>query len=185
MYHEKNYSTDDCRFCLPPLAFIRCVRGGGIQSKIKRVSKRKDDQSSHSAEMGRGLSGGPARSSPTPTFLWITDGRVEIRDAAHLWGKDTIDTEDRLQTEFGDAKVRVACIGPASERLSLISGIVNDRGRIAARSGVGAVMGSKRLKALAVRGHAKVPVANPAELSRLAKAFAKELRGLPGMAQAL
>ena len=123
--------------------------------------------------------------APTPTFLWITDGRVEIRDAAHLWGKDTIDTEDSLQAEFGDSKVRVACIGPASERLSLISGIVNDRGRIAARSGVGAVMGSKRLKALAVRGHAKVPVANPAELSRLAKAFAKELRDLPGMAQAL
>ena len=123
--------------------------------------------------------------APTPQFLWITDGRVEIRDAAHLWGKDTIATEEGLQAEFGDSKIRVACIGPASERLSLISGIVNDRGRIAARSGVGAVMGSKRLKALAVRGHAKVPVANPAELSRLAKAFATESRDLPGMAQAL
>jgi len=120
-----------------------------------------------------------------PVFLWIADGRIEIRDAGRLWGLDSIDTEDALQKEFGDKKIRVACIGPASERLSLISGIVNDRGRIAARSGVGAVMGSKKLKAVAVRGHAKVPVADAAELGRLTKAFAQQIRELPGMAQAL
>ncbi len=94
-----------------------------------------------------------------PRTLRVADGRVEIRDAAHLWGLDTIAAEEALQREAGDAKLRVAAIGPASERLSLISGIVNDRGRVAARSGVGAVMGSKRLKAVAVRGSAAVPVA--------------------------
>ncbi len=121
----------------------------------------------------------------TPRLVWITDGRIEIRDAAHLWGLDTIDAEAAIQKELNDAKIRVAGIGPASERLSLISGIVNDRGRIAARSGVGAVMGSKNLKAVAVRGHAKVPVADAAELGRLAKDFARQIRDLPGMAQAL
>jgi aldehyde:ferredoxin oxidoreductase len=120
-----------------------------------------------------------------PRLLWITEGRIDIRDASHLWGLDTIAAEDRIQKDFNDPKIRVAGIGPASERLSLISGIVNDRGRIAARSGVGAVMGSKNLKAVAVRGHAKVPVADPAELGRLSKAFAQHLRDLPGMAQAL
>jgi aldehyde:ferredoxin oxidoreductase len=120
-----------------------------------------------------------------PRLLWITQGKIDIRDASHLWGLDTIAAEDRIQKDFNDAKIRVAGIGPASERLSLISGIVNDRGRIAARSGVGAVMGSKNLKAVAVRGHARVPVADPAQLSRLSKAFAQQLRDLPGMAQAL
>ena len=120
-----------------------------------------------------------------PQLLWITDGRVEIRDAAHLWGQDTIDAETSIQKERGDSKIRVAAIGPASERLSLISGIVNDRGRIAARSGMGAVMGSKKLKAVAVRGHARVPVADAAGLGRISKEFARQLRGLPGMAQAL
>ncbi len=120
-----------------------------------------------------------------PCYLAVEDGRIAIRDAARLWGLDTVETESALQKEMADDKLRVACIGPASERLSLISGIVNDRGRVAARSGVGAVMGSKRLKALAVLGRRKVPVADPAELSRLAKSFAKESRDLPGMAQAL
>jgi aldehyde:ferredoxin oxidoreductase len=123
--------------------------------------------------------------APAPRLLWISDGRIEIRDAGHLWGLDTIDAEASIQKECGDARIRVACIGPASEQLSLISGIVNDRGRIAARSGVGAVMSSKNLKAVAVRGRAKVPVADPAKLGRLAKTFAQQISDLPGMAQAL
>jgi aldehyde:ferredoxin oxidoreductase len=123
--------------------------------------------------------------APAPRLLWITEGRIEIRDADRWWGLDTVDAEATIQREWGDPKIRVACIGPASERLSLISGIVNDRGRIAARSGVGAVMGSKNLKAVAVRGRAKVPVANADELGRLAKTFAQQARDLPGMSQAL
>jgi aldehyde:ferredoxin oxidoreductase len=120
-----------------------------------------------------------------PCYLRVADGAIEIRNAAHLWGLDTVATEESLQGELRDPKTRVACIGPASERLSLISGIVNDRGRVAARSGVGAVMGSKRLKAVAVRGSAAVPLADPGALGRLAKDFARALRDLPGMAQAL
>jgi aldehyde:ferredoxin oxidoreductase len=120
-----------------------------------------------------------------PCYLRVADGRIEIRDAARLWGLDTIAAEEALQRELNDPKLRVATIGPASERLSLISGIVNDRGRVAARSGVGAVMGSKRLKAVAVRGTAAVPVADPDALGRLSKDFARALRDLPGMAQVL
>jgi aldehyde:ferredoxin oxidoreductase len=120
-----------------------------------------------------------------PCYLRVADGRIEIRDAARFWGLDTIAAEEALQRELNDPKLRVATIGPASERLSLISGIVNDRGRVAARSGVGAVMGSKRLKAVAVRGTAAVPVADPDALGRLSKDFARALRDLPGMAQVL
>jgi aldehyde:ferredoxin oxidoreductase len=120
-----------------------------------------------------------------PCYLRVADGTVEIRDAARFWGLDTIAAEEALQRELNDPKLRVATIGPASERLSLISGIVNDRGRVAARSGVGAVMGSKRLKAVAVRGTAAVPVADPDALGRLSKDFARALRDLPGMAQVL
>jgi aldehyde:ferredoxin oxidoreductase len=123
--------------------------------------------------------------SASPVMLWVADGRIEIRDASAYWGLDTIDAEAAIQKDFGDPRIRIAGIGPASERLSLISGIVNDSGRIAARSGLGAVMGAKKLKAVAVRGRGKVPVADPEELGRLSKAFAKSLKDLPGMAQAL
>ena len=102
----------------------------------------------------------------TPKYLLVTEDRLELRDASHLWGKDTIETEDIIQNELGKPKLRVASIGPASERLSLISGIVNDKGRIAARSGVGAVMGSKRLKAVAAYGTGRSAVADQEELVR-------------------
>lgn len=117
--------------------------------------------------------------APSPKYLLVTNGGIELKDASHLWGKDTIETEDMLSKEFGDSKIRVACIGPASERLSLISGIVNDKGRIAARSGVGAVMGSKRLKAVAVRGKSKVTVADSEHLGQLRRDFIKQMSGVP------
>ena len=97
----------------------------------------------------------------SPIYLMITDDKIELKDAARLWGKDTIETESAIQGAAGDKKIRVACIGPASENLSLISGIINDGGRAAARSGVGAVMGAKKLKAVAVRGTGKAAVADP------------------------
>jgi aldehyde:ferredoxin oxidoreductase len=121
----------------------------------------------------------------SPKYLMIGDDRIEIRDADHLWGLDTIETESAVQKESHDPRTRVACIGPASERLSLISGIVNDRGRIAARSGVGAVMGAKKLKAVAVRGTGKVLVADQAMLARVRKAFLSEVRNMPGMPEAM
>ena len=111
-----------------------------------------------------------------PSYLMITNAGIEIKDAAHLWGKDAIETEEALVEEIGDPKVRVACIGPASEKLSLISGICNDKGRYAGRSGVGAVMGSKRLKAVAVRGKGRVAVANSESVKKLNQEFSKKMR---------
>jgi aldehyde:ferredoxin oxidoreductase len=119
----------------------------------------------------------------TPQYLMITDDRIELRDASHLWGRDTVETETAIQTAAGDKKIRIASVGPASEKLSLISGIINDRGRAAARSGVGAVMGSKKLKAVAVRGTGKVAVADKDTLDQLRKTFIKEMRDLAGFPQ--
>jgi aldehyde:ferredoxin oxidoreductase len=121
----------------------------------------------------------------TPKYIAIFDDRLEIKDADHLWGLDTIETEKSIQKDSGDKKIRIASIGPASEKLSLISGIVNDSGRIAARSGVGAVMGAKKLKAVAVRGTGKAPIADKEALDRLRQAFTKELRAMGGFAQML
>ena len=121
----------------------------------------------------------------SPKYLMIADDRIELMDAAHLWGKDTVETEAAIQTAAGDGKIRVACIGPASEKLSLISGIINDRGRAAARSGVGAVMGAKRLKAVAVRGTGRPAVADTQTLERLRKDFIAEMRGMGGFADIL
>jgi aldehyde:ferredoxin oxidoreductase len=86
-----------------------------------------------------------------PVYLYVDERKAEFRDASHLWGKDTHATEDLIRAETTD-DTHVACIGPAGERLARIAAIINDKHRAAARSGVGAVMGSKNLKAVAVRG---------------------------------
>ena len=114
--------------------------------------------------------------APRPSYLLVTDAGIEIKDASHLWGKDAIETEEALAKEIGDAKVRVACIGPASEKLSLISGICNDKGRYAGRSGVGAVMGSKKLKAVVARGKGKINVANSASVKNLNQEFTRKMK---------
>jgi aldehyde:ferredoxin oxidoreductase len=106
--------------------------------------------------------------SERPAYLFINNGRAELRDAAHLWGKDSFETEDILKSELGK-DVEVLCIGPSGENLSLISAVMNNKGRAAGRSGVGAVMGSKKLKAIAVKGNMKIPLADEKR--------AKELRG--------
>jgi aldehyde:ferredoxin oxidoreductase len=90
--------------------------------------------------------------SDSPVYLWIHDGEVEIKKAQHLWGKDTYTTENDIKRELNDPNVKVACIGPAGEKLVRFASIINDAGRAAGRCGVGAVMGSKLLKAIAVRG---------------------------------
>jgi aldehyde:ferredoxin oxidoreductase len=116
-----------------------------------------------------------------PTYISIKDHRVVIRNADHLWGKDTNETSDLIQDELNEQQVKVACIGPAGESLSLMSGIVNEKGRIAARGGVGAVMGSKRLKAIAVLStkQSKTPVAEP-ELFKLAlKDYTRKVKENP------
>ena len=96
--------------------------------------------------------------SPRPVYLWADKGRGELRDAADLWGLDTLETEARIRQQEGGGGLRVACIGPAGEKRSLIAGVANDRGRMAARSGLGAVMGAKRLKAVALGGGQRIPV---------------------------
>ena len=85
-----------------------------------------------------------------PTYLFIDGKNIQLLDASELWGKDGVETEKIIEKIHGP-RVKVACIGPAGENLSLISGIINDSGRIAARSGLGAVMGSKNLKAVCLR----------------------------------
>jgi len=95
-----------------------------------------------------------------PVYLYVDGGKIEIRDASHLWGLDVRQTEETLHKEIG-VEVKVACIGPAGEKMSLISGIVNEDGRLAARCGLGAVMGSKKLKAVAARGRSRPPLADP------------------------
>ncbi|MEE9612804.1 MAG: aldehyde ferredoxin oxidoreductase N-terminal domain-containing protein, partial [Desulfatiglandales bacterium] len=121
----------------------------------------------------------------SPKYILVSREGIQLRDASHLWGKDTIETEGVLSKELSAARIRVASIGPASEKLSLISGIVNDKGRVAARSGVGAVMGSKQLKAVVAHGKGKVPVADKDALEGLRKTFVKELRELPGFPMSL
>jgi aldehyde:ferredoxin oxidoreductase len=110
-------------------------------------------------------------SAKEPAYLQIVDGEAELRDASDLWGKNTQETEEILKKRMGDEQIKVSCIGPAGESKSLIAGIVNENGRIAARSGVGAVMGSKRLKAVVVRGSGKVPVADPEKLQEVQKIY--------------
>ncbi|HHV78827.1 MAG TPA: aldehyde ferredoxin oxidoreductase family protein [Firmicutes bacterium] len=96
--------------------------------------------------------------SEAPVYLWVEDGHAEIRSAAHLWGKSTHETEDILRGET-DPDAKVLSIGPAGEKLVRIACIVNDKNRAAGRSGVGAVMGSKKLKAIVVRGTGGIKVA--------------------------
>lgn len=106
-------------------------------------------------------------SSDKPVYLYIKDGKVEIRDAKALWGKNCTETEEALIQETGEKNLRVAAIGLAGEKLSLMACIINDGHRAAGRGGCGAVMGSKKLKALAVRGTGKIPVANPERVKEI------------------
>ncbi|HHO76181.1 MAG TPA: aldehyde ferredoxin oxidoreductase [Deltaproteobacteria bacterium] len=93
--------------------------------------------------------------SDKPVYLYVDDKKAELRDASSLWGLDAVEAEETLIKEAGQG-ARAAVIGPAGEKLSLISGICNDRGRLAARSGLGAVMGSKRLKGVVLCGHKRI-----------------------------
>jgi len=113
--------------------------------------------------------------SEKPVYLFINNGKAELRDAAHIWGKDTRQTEDILKSELGKS-VEVACIGQSGENLSLISAVIN-KGRTAARSGLGAVLGSKRLKAVAVKGNMKVPLADEKRTNELRKEYLGKLGG--------
>jgi len=112
--------------------------------------------------------------SEKPVYLFIHNNKAELRDATLLWGKDCYETEDMLKSELGK-DIRVACIGPSGEKVALIAAIMNDRGRAAGRSGLGAVMGSKKLKAVVVKGDRKVPVADEKRVVNLRKKYLPKL----------
>jgi aldehyde:ferredoxin oxidoreductase len=113
--------------------------------------------------------------SDTPVYLWIKDDQVEIRDASPYWGKVTGDVEDGIREELDDKFIRVAQCGPAGENLVRYACVINDLHEAAGRTGLGAVMGSKKLKAVAVRGKTPVEIADPASLKGLAKWVATTL----------
>jgi aldehyde:ferredoxin oxidoreductase len=109
-----------------------------------------------------------------PVYLYIHDGTAELRDAAHLWGVDTWQVEDLVRAEHGATErgMSVFSIGPAGERLVRFAALVGDRGHVAAHNGVGAVLGAKRLKAIATaRGKQPIPVHDPARLNGLIEPF--------------
>ncbi len=111
-----------------------------------------------------------------PVYIWINENGVEIRDARQLWGKSTGETEDLMREELGDALVRTCLIGQAGENLVRFACVVNDRSRFAGRTGLGAVMGSKNLKGIAVRaGRGQLPVADPAGVKSLQKWMTENL----------
>lgn len=114
----------------------------------------------------------------TPKYITIIDDEKQINDASDVWGLDAIETERVLKEKH--IKSRVACIGQSSEKLSLISGVVNDKGRIAARSGLGAVMGSKKLKALVLKGNKKIALYDKETLLKHTKDYNEKINAAKG-----
>jgi len=112
-----------------------------------------------------------------PVYVWIDDDSVQLLDASHLMGKSPAETEDTIKEELGDYYIRVAAIGLAGEKLSRIACIINEKTRAAGRTGMGAVMGSKNLKAIAVRGTRDITVAKPDEFLEFVKEFHERMKG--------
>jgi aldehyde:ferredoxin oxidoreductase len=115
--------------------------------------------------------------SKEPVWLSIVEGSPELHSAGDLWGSDIYATRDRLRASLGDARASVACIGLAGEYQVKLAGIANDHGRFAARTGLGAVMGSKNLKAVAVRGSGKVPLYAPEEFKAVTNQMLALIKG--------
>ena len=113
----------------------------------------------------------------SPVYLWIDDDSVQLFDAEKIWGKSPSETEDAVKDELGDYYIRVASIGLAGEKQSKIACIINEKTRAAGRTGLGAVMGSKNLKAIAVRGTNDIVVAKPEEFIEMVKEFHERMKG--------
>jgi len=111
--------------------------------------------------------------SSAPVWLYVHDGRAELRDAGDLWGLDTLETQARIKATLGDRRVRVGCIGPAGENRVRFAAVMHDNARAAARTGLGAVMGAKGLKAIAVRGTGGVPLTDETRLNVTAREMKK------------
>ena len=113
--------------------------------------------------------------SEKPVYLWINDRKAELRPAQDLWGKKTVETEKILKERHGK-KTRVLSIGPSGEKLVRFASIISDEGRAGGRCGMGAVMGSKNLKAIAVKGKIKVPTSDTDKLDALAKDYINTIK---------
>ncbi|MEI8331206.1 MAG: aldehyde ferredoxin oxidoreductase family protein [Methanomicrobiales archaeon] len=113
--------------------------------------------------------------STKPVYVFLDNGKAEIRDAGHLWGKTVPETTDAIVTELNDPQIRVACIGPAGERLVRFACIMNEKTRAAGRGGCGAVMGSKNLKAIAARGNQKIGVADEKKVAEIKVQIKKKI----------
>jgi aldehyde:ferredoxin oxidoreductase len=113
-----------------------------------------------------------------PTYVWIKNGKVQFRSAKKLWGMKTTDCQQIVKNELNDQNIRIACIGPAGENMCKIACIINEL-RAAGRKGLGAVMGSKNLKAIAIRGNAKVAIADKEKLKIARAEFTKAMKDSP------
>lgn len=114
--------------------------------------------------------------SDKPAYLWIDNGKIEIRDAGKLWGLEVADTHNKIREELKDNKIRTAVIGPAGEKRVRFACILNDISHAAGRTGMGAVMGSKKLKAIAVRGSRAPKVADRDRLADINRAMLKHFK---------
>ena len=114
--------------------------------------------------------------SSIPVYLWINHGEIEIREAGHLWGLEIADADAAIKKELGSDKIRTALIGPGGEKLIRYACIANDITHVAGRTGLGAVMGSKKLKAIAVRGETGPEVADPRKVTELARWMGKNFK---------
>jgi aldehyde:ferredoxin oxidoreductase len=112
----------------------------------------------------------------SPVYLWIHDGEAEIRPADHLWGKKTLDCQEAIREEVGERRARLAMIGPGGEKMVRYACVINDVKHAAGRTGMGAVMGSKNLKAVAARGKIPVPVADEDGVKALARYMSQNWR---------
>jgi aldehyde:ferredoxin oxidoreductase len=112
-----------------------------------------------------------------PTYLWVDDDSVQLLDASHLMGKSPSETEETIKTELGDYYIRVAAIGTAGEKLTRIACIINEKTRAAGRTGLGAVMGSKNLKAIAVRGTRDIIPAESDQFMDMVQEFHERMKG--------
>jgi aldehyde:ferredoxin oxidoreductase len=115
-------------------------------------------------------------SASEPVYLWLNGNHMEFRPAAHLWGKDTYETQDLIKQEIQQKRAHVAVVGPAAEHRVLFAGIFCDHGRTAGRTGLGAVMASKNLKGIAVRGEQPIPLADRAAYAPLRSESNRTLR---------
>ena len=121
--------------------------------------------------------------SPRPVYLWLNDGKAELRDASHLWGKTTWDTEKQIRTDERDNEVRMIGIGQAGENVVRSACVISDRAKAAGGSGVGAVMGSKNLKAVAARGSLPITVAEPERFIKTVDAARAKIETFPKAAK--